>query len=123
MPAEVKLFEVRDEGTTMPVIALKPNPATEAEAWCYARTGYGLEPADMRQYVLLAPLHAGEGLMVCDPYKHPGAPTRRTLFIAHKHIIANWDYLRSGDVVDVQFILGETTEPKLTERGPIGILT
>ena len=116
MAADVKLFEVRDEGTTMPVIAMKLNPRTEAEVWCYARTGFGLEASDMREYVLLAPLHAGEGLMVCDPYKHPGAPTRRTLWAAHKFIIENWSVLASGDVVDVQFILGETTEAKLSER-------
>lgn len=116
MPAEVKLIEVRDEGTTMPCIAIKPSPTTDAEAWCYARTGYGLTPDDHRAYVLLAPLHAGEGLLTCDPYKHPGAPARRTLWAAHVWLKKNWTLVQSGDVVDVQFILGETDKPKKSER-------
>lgn len=114
MAADVKMFEVRDEGTTMVVIALKPNPGHEAERWGWARSGYGLEIADQRPYVLLAPLHAGEGMLVCDPFKHPGSP--RTLPTAHRYIIEHWDYLVSGDVVDVQFILRETTECKVSER-------
>lgn len=116
MTAIVKLIEVRDEGTTMPVIAIQPNPLTDAEVWAYGRTGYGLEASDMRQYVLVAPLHAGSGLLTCDPYKHPGAPQVRTLFIAHKYIKKHWAELASGDVVDVQFILGETEAPKVTDR-------
>lgn len=116
MAADVKLFEVRDEGTTMPVIAIKPNPGHEAERWAWAKGGYGIETEGQRQYVLLAPLHAGEGMLVCDPYKHPGAPRLRTLPVAHQYIIEHWDYLVSGDVVDVQFILRETTEAKVSER-------
>ncbi len=116
MAANVKLFEVRDKGTTMPVIAIKPDPRFEAERWLWAKGGYGTDPMGQRDYVLLAPLHGGEGMMVCDPFKHPGAPHTRTLPVAHKHIHEHWDYLSSGDVVDVQHILGETTEAKLSER-------
>jgi hypothetical protein len=114
MAAETKMFEVRDEGTTMVVLALKPDPRFEAERWGWAKSGYGTDPIGQRHYVLLAPLHAGEGLLVCDPFKHPGQA--RTLPTAHKHIIENWDYLRSMDVIDVQFILGETTVAKVSER-------
>ena len=28
----------------------------------------------------------------------------------------NWQELRDGDVIDVEFILGETAEPKRSER-------
>jgi hypothetical protein len=115
MAAEVKLFEIRDEGTTMPVIAIKPDPRTEPERWLWAKGGYGTEAMGQREYVLLGPLHGGEGMLVCDPYKHPGVS--RTLPTAHKHILECWTYLRSGDVIDVQFVLGETLEAKLSERG------
>lgn len=114
MPADVKMFEVRDEGTTMVVIALKPNPGHESERWGWARSGYGVEAEAQRNYVLLAPLHAGEGYLVCDPFKHPG--NARTLPKAHLHIIECWDYLVSGDVIDVQYLLRETAEPKVSER-------
>ena len=116
MTAEVKMIEVRDEGTTMPCIALKPDPISRAETWAWGRTGYGLCPEDMREYVLLAPLHGGEGLLTCDPYKHPGAPARRTLWAAHRWLKEHWQEVESGDVVDVQYILGETEAPKIPER-------
>jgi hypothetical protein len=35
---------------------------------------------------------------------------------AHHHIYEKWDSLEDGDVVDVEFILGETTKPKLSEK-------
>ena len=114
MPAESKLIEVRDDGTTMVCIALKPMPRDEAERWGWARTGYGVEAEDQRRYVLLAPLAGGEGKLVCDPFKHPGSP--RTMPTAHRYIIDNWNVLRSGDVVDVEYILGETKTPKTSER-------
>lgn len=114
MAAEVKMFEVRDEGTTIVCIALKPDARHEAERWGWARSGYNTNPMEQRKYVLLGPLAGGEGKLVCDPFKHPG--NARTLPQAHVHIIQNWDYLRSGDVIDVQYILHETPEAKLPER-------
>ena len=117
MTALVKLFEIRDEGTTMPIIAIKPDPHNEVERWLYAKAGYGLTPEDQGTYVMLAPMHGGEGMLCCDPYTHPGAPRVRTLFVAHKLIITNWNVLESGDVVDVQHILGETDVCKQSERG------
>lgn len=116
MTAEVKMIEVRDEGTTIVCIAMKPDPTTEAEAWGYSRTGYGLTPDDNRAYVLIAPLAGGDGLLTCDPYKHPGAPARRTLWAAHRWLKVHWHEVESGDVVDVQYILGETEAPKIPER-------
>jgi hypothetical protein len=40
----------------------------------------------------------------------------RTMKEAHKYIEANFHKLETGDVVDVQFILGETKQPKKSER-------
>jgi hypothetical protein len=47
----------------------------------------------------------------CDPF----VKKDRTYFTAHRYIQENWKNLRSGDVVDVQFILGETEEIKEPE--------
>ena len=41
---------------------------------------------------------------------------RRTMPTAHKWIIENWDELEHGQVVDVEFILGIASEPKIAER-------
>jgi hypothetical protein len=120
MPAEVKLIEVRDEGTTIVCIALKPHPETEAERWGWARTGYGLTPGEQGTYVLLGPLGGGHGLLTCDPFKHPGAPTQRTLWAAHTWLKKNWHLVQSGDVVDVEFIMGVSDHPKRPEREETG---
>lgn len=114
MTAQVKLFEIRDEGTTMVCIALKLDPQDDAERWCYARTGYGTQMHEQRKYVLLAPLAGGEGNLTCDPYKHPGQS--RTMQVAHQYIIDMWHELSSGEVVDVQYIEKETETPKQSER-------
>lgn len=116
MTAQVKLFEIRDEGTTMVCLAIKPDPQDEAERWCWARTGYGTTVNDQRQYVLLAPLAGGIGELTCDPFKHGAA---RTLQVAHQFIIDMWHELSSGEVVDVQYLQKETNTPKRPEREEI----
>ena len=40
----------------------------------------------------------------------------RTRPHAHAYIEQHWHELRDGDVIDIEFILGETAEPKLSER-------
>lgn len=35
---------------------------------------------------------------------------------AHRYIESYFDKLNSGDVIDVEHILGETKEPKVSER-------
>jgi len=36
--------------------------------------------------------------------------------VAHAYIEKNFHNLNSGDVIDVEFILGETDKPKTSER-------
>gem|GEM_PF-2943358 len=52
--------------------------------------------------------------MTYDPYDWSGTP--RTYREAHKYIKQNWGILESGDVIDVEFILGETDTCKISER-------
>ena len=40
----------------------------------------------------------------------------RTYSVAHNYIQEHWDEIKAGDVIDVEYILGETPEPKLSER-------
>jgi len=111
---EVKLFEIRDVATFMPVMCVRLRSTTEEERYLLARSGYGLGYHDQREYVLMINLTGGNGHSTCDPYDWPGGAT--TLPHAHKYIIDNWDVLGSGDVVDVEFITGQTESPKLSER-------
>jgi len=53
----------------------------------------------------------GERKASADPYFWGD----RTFTTAHFYITQEWAQLTSGDVVDVEFILGERTEPKLSE--------
>ena len=48
-----------------------------------------------------------------DPYGWPGGT--RTMPVAHKWILENFDRLDDGQVIDVEFILGITDHPKEPE--------
>lgn len=47
-----------------------------------------------------------------DPYFWTG----RTMPVAHKYITEHFVEMKDGDVVDVRFILGETSEPCQSDR-------
>lgn len=106
---DIKLFEVRDRATLIPVIAIRLGCRNEAERYLLSRAGYGKEKAEQEEYVLYAGLESFD--MECDPYKQ----VNRTRHISHAYILKNWEELTSGDVIDVQFILGETNVPKISE--------
>ena len=110
---DVKLFEVRDVGTCMPIMAIRLTSSNEAERYLLSRTGYGTTERAQERYVLILRLASGRGSFSCDPHDHGGA---RTLYYAHKYIIEHWNSLESGQVICVEHILGERPEPKTSER-------
>jgi hypothetical protein len=55
------------------------------------------------------------GRCTYDPYGWPA--TSRTMRLAHQHILDHFDDLESGAVVDVEYILGLTSEPRVSEAG------
>lgn len=107
-----KTFEVRDEGTFMPVLAVKLEPGNEQDRYLLARTGYGQDPGAQAEYVMLWRLAGGTGPASTDLYEWGGS---RTMQVAHDYINQHFDEMKSGAVVDVQFIRGETKTPKLSE--------
>jgi hypothetical protein len=116
---EVKLLEVRDSGTTIICLAAKFLDLTEWEKWAVGRAGYGGDEGDRGWYVLLCPLNGGTDHAFTDPYDWNTARGGRTMFEAHKWLRDTdgaWDSLGGGDVLDVEFILGERSEPKESER-------
>ena len=119
----VKAIEIRDRRTFIPAIAIKmvPNMVAvdrseyDAERYLLRRAGYG--PAlDYPPCVVLCRMEASgvDRNATYDPYAW-GQGTR-TYLVAHEYIIEHFDQLESGAVVDVEFILGETKEPKKSER-------
>jgi hypothetical protein len=108
---KVKLLEVRDRGTFLPVVAIKCEPANDAEQYLLEREGYTENPEDQSKYVLISPLRGNEP-MVYDPVWWGD----RTFQVAHKYILEHFGELATGDVVDVEHILGERQIPKEPER-------
>lgn len=109
-----KLFEVRDRLTFIPVLAVNLFPFNEQERYLLARKGYmfcGQIVDDLQ--VAIVRLGYDREFASSPNYWDEN---QRTMYQAHKHIQKNWDHLASGDVIDVEFILGETTEPKKSER-------
>ncbi len=108
-----KTFELRDRMTFIPLVAVSCKAGDGANIEHYVadeyllrRAGYGSE----FQTILLTRLDGG-GKAYCDPYDW----CDRTFSQAHLYIEQHWDELTSGDVIDVEFILGETTAPKISE--------
>ena len=103
---KTKLIEIYDEGTMIIAVCVDMNPENEQQ-----RRGlrcYGF-PCDGQPNIMLT--HANGGKKASnDPY----AWSNRTFGIAHNYIMVNWATLNDGDVVDVQFILGETKLPKIS---------
>ena len=99
---ETKLFEVRDRGTCMSVMATAMDTmanCSERERKILKHAGYG------RRLILFGVAHGGP--FSYDPYDWGN---ERTRFTAHRYVEQNWDDLSSGEVIDVPFILGESTE-------------
>jgi hypothetical protein len=114
---KAKTFEVRDRGTFIPVLAVKLEPACERDRYLLARAGYGTAPERQSEYVVVWPLIGG--IATYDEYGHALAPIVRTLPEAHVYIRDHFDVLESGAVIDVEFILGETAKPKVSEQSTI----
>ena len=116
---EVKLFEIRDRGTFIPVMAVRlivneMGDAGEVEFFLLRRAGYSKDQILISQaepYIILCKLDGIEAQY--DPFAWPN---RRTMGTVHRHIIDLWQELKSGDVIDVEFLLGETQTPKKSER-------
>lgn len=118
----IKALEIRDRNTFIPMFAvlMVPSEGTdqtkenqfEVERFLLRRAGYGF----VNPCVMLCRMDANglERNASYDPYGWGG--DARTFPVAHQFIIDHWGELKSGDVIDVEFILGETKEPKQSER-------
>lgn len=110
---ECKTIEIRDVGTSIPALAIKLNPGNEQDRYLLGRAGYGVQAEHQSQYVLLLKLSGGSGDFNCRTGEWTGG---RTMQVAHQFIKRSFDELESGQVVDVEFILGETPSPKQSEH-------
>jgi hypothetical protein len=103
---KTKLFEIRDRATFIPCIAIECEVTPELEEqekYLLRRAGY------MGRCFLFGRLVGGGFHYDCYDWSD------RTMRTAHEYIEKNWEKLQSGDVIDVEYILGETKEPKVSE--------
>ena len=115
-----KLIEVRDRGTCVMMMATQLG--TDAnfedersqERWILWHAGYGRDHDDHRSYILLSKLSGGEpNESHTDPFTWSN---RRTYTSAHLWIREHFAEIKTGQVVDVEFVLGEVEHPKVSER-------
>lgn len=134
---QAKVLEIRDKHTFIPALAVNINPsvltvssapptvvpdlpyvshkewrdASEAQRYLMRRCGY---PCDGKPNILMTALSGDGRPATNDPYGW--SITSRTFRVAHEYIILKWATLKDGDVVDVEFLLGESEAPKISER-------
>lgn len=101
---ETKVLELRDRSTFIPLIAMKMVSTVTPEHNLLRAAGYGMHDCIMI-------FHASGGEARCDPYEWGD----RTYKTAHAFIETHWDLINSGDVIDVEHILGETPTVKSSE--------
>lgn len=98
---ETKIFEIRDAATHISALAVKLSTKDEKEAYSLEWAGFSKDC----NVVVLVKLETSEANS--DPFNW----ANRTMRAAHSYISENFDLLKTGDVVDVRYILGETDEP------------
>ena len=109
---EVKLFEVRDAATFAPCMGIRLGGHSEEERYLLARAGYGKYSKLQEMYVLFTCILPGYSKIEYDTMTWGD----RTFQTAHTFVETHWEALTSGQVVDVQYILGETDTIKVSER-------
>ena len=104
-----KTFEIRDAATFIPALAVKLEPGNEQDRYLLNRAGYALKMEDEADYVVLWRLEGGD----CDWNIFDWS--NRTMRKAHQYIRDHFDDLKSGSVIDVEYILGISSQPKESE--------
>jgi hypothetical protein len=101
---EIKRIEIRDRATLVPAFAILVDPRDENEKIA-RHAGFREIP-----YVFL--LHLTSMRVAWDPYAWGMS---RTMHEAHKWLQLHWDEIADNGVLDVEYILGERTQPKTAE--------
>ncbi len=112
MNLETKVLEIRDSMTYIAVLAICMTSEDPLQRYHLRRVGFSGN-GQMRTVVLM---RIGDQKATSDVYEWPAITGgTRTMRVAHDWIEKNFDSLKDGHVVDVQYILGETTTKKTSE--------
>lgn len=114
---KTKFIEIRDSGTCIAALAMKmiaedDGVSAMTETRFMKRCGFSQE------YPAVILMRLDDQKATCDPYDwHSLGMGLRTMQTAHDWINQHFDEIESGQVVDVEFILGERDKPKTPEIG------
>ncbi len=100
----IKMVEIRDRATCIPAWAIKMLPDSNEQGFLMNQTGYGFSHPCVMLISIEAPWHSARS-------SEDWRDKSRTMFNAHKYIEDNFNDLKDCQVVDVEFILGEVSEP------------
>lgn len=101
------MIEIRDKATLIPAMVIRVNAMTnmpEPHNWLIQHSGWGTDNPG----IYLFAMH-GKGYCHYDAYGWGD----RTFHNAHLYVQEHFDDIEDGQVVDVEFILGETEHPKV----------
>lgn len=105
-----KLLEIRDRATFIPVLAIHLEADNLVEDYLLSHAGFKTTSHNIAVWRL----DGGDGQCTSD--EHAWDTGARTMALAHEYIISNWSEINTGDVIDVEFILGETKRMKIPHR-------
>jgi hypothetical protein len=105
---EIKTLEIRDRATFIPCLAISTKSSDAEQHYLLRKAGYS--DCGNGDCILFGWLQGGK--LTYDAYSWGD----RTMATAHHHIKEHFDSLKNGDVIDVEFILGETTNCKLSQK-------
>lgn len=103
----VKYIEIRDRMTAIPAMIIKPS-VTERQDERYLARSVGC--SDHTVYLL----KLSDGKCHYDPYTWSTCDGR-TMKIAHTYCVDHFDEIQSGDVIDVEYVLGESKTKKIAQ--------
>jgi hypothetical protein len=99
----VKYIKILDRGVSIPAAVMKAAYSNEEQRQI-------LRDADLHSNSILL-MNLVDKVVKSDPIHW----FTRTMTTAHKHLNENFDLIKDGEVIDVEFILGETTMKRTWE--------
>ena len=108
---DTKMFEVRDSATRVPIIVCCVKGALFSERMMLRSAGWGTDTILSDKLVFMLRADGEQGYTPIVLYNL----NDRTFHVALKYISEHFDELHNGDVIDVEFILGETEIIKTAE--------
>ena len=107
MLTETKIFAIHDVMTLVSMMVQRLVPETLQEELILSRAGY----REIDNYFFFSTFRDEMGEFTYDVYK---LENQRSFGTAARYIKQNWDELESGELIDIEYILGEIDEDQIT---------